>query len=209
MIEHYSSIIGHHNEKAKWQLCIQVFFIPQLAASADSCELKDEKAKVQLVHPGPTPCFFPASWYCFLAGGSSSWQAKVSLVGWGSFWLARVTSWLLEAWDLRCQALGVGCREARKHNVHPVFHPMSPSLLAGLGFWLVTISSWQTKFLFWLGGFFSWPTGISSRLGKLSSGNNMVRCRKVRMHNTHFRTSPDTNKKIAPAPEKTRRQNHT
>ena len=36
-----------------------------------------------------------------------------------------------------------------------------------------------------------------------------MRCRKVRMHNTHFRTSPDTNKQIAPAPEKTRRQNHT
>ena len=92
MIAHFSIIIGHRNEKANCKLCIRVVVIPQLAASPNSCELKDEKAKVQLVHPGPTPCFFPASWNCFLAGGSSSWQAKVSLVGWGSFWLARVTS---------------------------------------------------------------------------------------------------------------------
>ena len=70
MIAHFSNIIGHRNEKAKCKLCIRVVFIPQLAASPNSCELKDEKAKVQLVHPGSTPDFFPPA-------GIASWQEGV------------------------------------------------------------------------------------------------------------------------------------
>ena len=57
--------------------------------------------------------------------------------------------------------------------MHPVFHPLSSSLLAGLGFWLIKISSWQTNVLSWLGGVFSWLTGVSSQLGEVSSGDAM------------------------------------
>ena len=58
------------------------FFILQVAASADSCELKDEKARVQLVHSGSPPLIF------FPLAGISSWQEGVSS------WQVKVSSWL-------------------------------------------------------------------------------------------------------------------